>query len=66
MKRLLILVAALLLACSALSCAYRYRRQRIYPVGQREATVPSQDEERVEELESTEKTITGPWHEKSP
>lgn len=64
MKSLLILVAVLLLACGGFSCMQR--RYRTNPVGQRDATVPAQDEERVEELESTEKTITSPWHEKSP
>ena len=64
MKKLLVLAGALLLAFSTFSCMHR--RYRTDPVGQREATVPAHDEERVEELESTEKTITSPWQEKSP
>jgi hypothetical protein len=48
------------IACCVVSCAYREPYQR---VPQRDATISPQ-EERVEELERTERTETGPWQEK--
>lgn len=63
MKRLLFF-AALLILCGSVSCAYR--RPYSEPGPQRDATIPQQQEERVEELERTEKTITGDWQEKLP
>ena len=63
-KKLLVFAAAALLACGLFSC--RYGRPYSGPVAQRDATIASQEEERVEEMERTEKTMTGEWHEKAP
>jgi hypothetical protein len=56
------LLLAVLLACGQFSCMYS--RSYYEPVPERDATISPQPEERVEEVESTEKTILGPWHEK--
>jgi len=60
MRILRIMVAAAVFACVTASCAYRRPYQH---APQRDATISPQ-EERVEELERTERTETGPWQEK--
>ena len=64
MKKLPVFALVALLAFCLSSC--RYGRPYSRPAAQRDATVASQEQERVEELERTEKTMTGEWHEKAP
>jgi hypothetical protein len=61
-KRQFMFLAVVILACGSFSCMYG--KSYYEPIPQRDATIQSPQEERVEEIESTEKRIPGPWHEK--